>query len=132
MESVFIDNSHKGRYLNLIKSAGIYEYDRERQSLMYIISGNNDLYLKKDSIYDFYENVILSDCVISSKVDFCSSSRALIRLAFNLFNGYTDDYTNPLTLLCGLDSRNLLLAYQAILMRLQDQNCHLALACHGG
>jgi len=63
---------------------------------------------------------------------FCSTSKALIRLAYNLYCGYYDDYTNPLNLLCGLDSKNLFLACQAILIRLQGSKSCLALACRGG
>lgn len=103
MNYTFIDNFHKSRYLELIRIAEVSGYDLERQSLFYIISGNKDLYSKKNVIYDFYENAILSDCIISGEVDFCSSSKALIRLAYNLYNGYTDNYTNPLSLLYVLD-----------------------------
>ncbi len=132
MNNIFIDKCHQTRYTQLIDEAKIHEHDLERQSLLYILSGNEDLYLKRNNIYDFYENMIVTDCIISEKVDFCSSSKALIRLAYNLYNGYWDEYTNPLDLLCGLDSKNLFLAYQAILMRLQGKNNYLALACHGG
>ena len=129
MNYTFIDNFHKSRYLELIRIAGVSGYDLERQSLFYIISGNKDLYSKKNVIYDFYENAILSDCIISGEVDFCSSSKALIRLAYNLYNGYTDNYTNPLSLLYVLDPKNLFLAYQAILIRLQNSASCLVLSC---
>ena len=129
MNYTFIDNIHKSRYLELLGIAGVSEYNLERQSLFYIISGNKDLYSKKNVIYDFYENAILSDCIISGEVDFCSSSKALIRLAYNLYNGYTDNYTNPLSLLYVLDPKNLFLAYQAILIRLQNSASCLVLSC---
>ncbi|NLM42545.1 MAG: hypothetical protein GX201_00775 [Clostridiales bacterium] len=129
MNYTFIDNFHKNRYLELIRIARVSGYDLERQSLFYIISGNKDLYSKKNVIYDFYENAILSDCIISGEVDFCSSSKALIRLAYNLYNGYTDNYTNPLSLLYVLDPKNLFLAYQAILIRLQNSASCLVLSC---
>jgi len=129
MNYTFIDNFHKNRYLELIRIARVSGYDLERQSLFYIISGNKDLYSKKNVIYDFYENAILSDCIISGEVDFCSSSKALIRLAYNLYNGYTDNYTNPLDLLCWLDTENFFLAYQAILIRLQNSVSCMALGC---
>ncbi len=129
MNYTFIDNFHKNRYLELIRIARVSGYDLERQSLFYIISGNKDLYSKKNVIYDFYENAILSDCIISGEVDFCSSSKALIRLYYNLYNGYTDNYTNPLGLLCWLDTENFFLAYQAILIRLQNSVSCMALGC---
>jgi hypothetical protein len=132
VNDIFIDEFHKNRYMKLIAVAGVNEYDLERQSLFYIVAGNEDLYLKKKAIYDFFENAILPDCLSSGKVDFCSSSRALIRLAYNLYNGYSDYYTNPLSILCNLDSKNLFIACQAILKRFQSTHGHLALACHGG
>jgi len=101
-------------------------------ALFYIISGNEDLYVKKNAIYDFFDNLIMPECLISDMVDFCSSSKALIRLGFNLYNGYIDSYTNPLVLLCGLNSMNIFIAYQAILLRFQGRHQNLALACHGG
>lgn len=119
MNITFTDNDHKNRYLELIKKAHVNIHDVERQSLFYMISGNKDLYKKKHYIYDFYENAILSDCITAGEVDFCSSSKALIRLGYNLYNSYRDDYTSPLSILGGLDSKNLFLAYQAILIRLK-------------
>jgi hypothetical protein len=118
MNSIFTDTNHNFRYLELIKKAQVHKYDLERQSLFYIVSGNEDLYKKMCFIYDFYKNTILSDCITSSEVDFSSSSKALIRLAYNLYNGYIDDYTNPLSILGVLDSNNLFIAYQAILIRM--------------
>lgn len=118
MKNIFIDNAHKSRYFKLLTISKIHEHDLERRSLLYIIAGNEDLYLKRKAIYDFNENCILIECFNSDKVDFCSSSKALIRLAFNLFNGYADDYSNPVFLLCGLDSKNFFIACQAILLRL--------------
>ena len=101
----------------LIKKANIHKDDIERKTLFYIISGNNDLSIKQDFIYDFNENFINLDTLNSKDIDFCSSSKSLIRLGFNLYNGYSDDYTNPLCLLQNLDSKNYILANNAINMR---------------
>lgn len=131
MDRIFINDSHKTSYLGLVREAAINEYDIERKALFYIISGNDELYSKRYFIYDFSHNAILTDCIISGQVDFCSSSRSLIRLGYNLYNGYIDDYTSPLSLLCGLDSKNFFLAFHAILIRLKVKNHYLALACQG-
>ncbi len=108
------DNLHCNRYNELVSLGGIRSKDLERMSLFYIISGNEDLYMKKKSIYDFVENAINPECLNSDTVDFCSSSKTLIHLGFNLFNGYSDPTTNPMYIFCGLDTINSFIAYQAI------------------
>jgi hypothetical protein len=132
LDNIFTHSFHRSRYNKLASVSGLRDCDWERMALFYIISGNEDLYVKKKAIYDFYDNSIMPECLTTDKVDFCSSSKALIRLGFNLYNGYIDANTNPLLLLCGLDSKNLFIAYQAILLRLQGKHPYLALACHGG
>ena len=132
MDNIFTDGIHRLRYNKLAAITGLRDYDCERMALFYIISGNKDLYVKKKAIYDFFDNSIMPECLTTGNVDFCSSSKALIRLGFNLYNGYTDSETSPLFLLCGLDSKNLFIAYQAILLRLQGRHQYLALACRGG
>ncbi|MDD4402818.1 MAG: DUF6075 family protein [Desulfitobacteriaceae bacterium] len=132
MDNIFTDSLHRARYNKLSSISRLHDCDWERMSLFYIISGNEDLYVKKKAIYDFFENSIMPECLTADKVDLCSSSKALIRLGFNLYNGYIDSYTNPLFLLCGLDSKNLFIAFQAILLRLQGRHHYSAVACHGG
>jgi len=132
LNSIFTDNTHRTRYDKLASVSGLRDCDWEKMALFYIISGNEDLYVKKKAIYDFFDNSIMPECLTTDKVDFCSSSKALIRLGFNLYNGYFDLETNLLYLLCGLDSKNLFIAYQAILLRFQGRHRYLALACHGG
>lgn len=128
MNDIFIDNSHRTRYQNMLNLAHVHRYDIERKSLFYILSGNKDLYQKKHAIYDFHKNAIMFEWLECGKVDLCSSSKALIRLGFNLYNGYYDNITNPLSLLCEMDSENLFIAYQAILLRFQDTQHYLTLA----
>lgn len=91
-------------------------YDLERASLFYIITGNDDLYEKRRFIYDPSEHSI-RECLDDTNVDFSSGMRSLIRLGFNLYNGWSDRYTTPLSLLGSLDGGNLLLAGNAIMMR---------------
>lgn len=113
----FLNDKHKDIYLELIENSNVNPNDVERKVLFYIISGNDDLFKKKSSVYDFDEGFINFDCLDSSTVDFCSSSKALIRLGFNLYNGYTDNYTNPLDILGKLDFNNYLIANRAINIR---------------
>ncbi|MDR0286137.1 MAG: DUF6075 family protein [Clostridiales bacterium] len=129
MHDCFIDNSHKNRYSKLITVSGVHEYDSERQSLFYIISGNDDLFQKKKYIYDFYENFIIKDCLLPyNSIDFCSSSKSLIRLGFNLFNGYWEYFDSPLELFGLLDHKNLFIACNALLLRLRGNQRLLALS----
>ena len=117
----FLTNTHKENYINLINLSNIHIGDLERKSLFYIIAGNIDLFKKKEYIYDFSKNCIDTDSLISDEVDFCFSSKALIRLGFNLYNGYNDNYTTPLYLLGSLDSDNYTIANDAINLRFSKQ-----------
>ncbi len=67
-------------------------------------------------IYDFCEHSIRF-CLEDSTVDFSSSMCSLIRLGFNLYNSWSDNYTTPMYLLGSLDSHNLLLAENAMRLR---------------
>ncbi|WP_432409388.1 DUF6075 family protein [Wukongibacter sp. M2B1] len=50
------------------------------------------MFSKRKHIYDFEKGAINQACLDSGEVDFCSSSRALIRLGYNLYNSYSDRY----------------------------------------
>lgn len=113
----FFNDNHKSNYYHLAKKVNLHIGDYERKALFYIISGNDELFKKKSSIYDFYDNCIKFDVLDYKSTDFCSSSKALIRLGFNLYNGFTDDYTNPLNILGCLDSKNYNIAKCAINIR---------------
>jgi len=110
-----MDPMQASRYYEFVKRSNMAPDDTERTSLFFILSGNDDLYSKVNHIYNFDENSIRPECF--STVDLCSSSKALVRLGFNLFNGYTDDYTDVLSLFCNLDSQNSKLAISAIMIR---------------
>jgi hypothetical protein len=53
----------------------------------------------------------------TGQVDLCSSSKELVRLAYNLFNGYEDECTTPRDLFYNLDRKNFLVAKGGIDMR---------------
>jgi len=92
----FLNTEHENKLIELIQRDGIHPKDKERISLFYILSGNADLFVKSGFIYDFKNHQIEPECLVNGGVDFCSSSRALIRLGYNLYNGYQDDMTTPL------------------------------------
>lgn len=91
--------------------------DVERWALFYIIAGNHDLHRKANYIYDFVEHQIEPDCLYDSGLGFCSSSRSLVKLAYNLYNGYQDNDLSPADLLSGLDAENFYLASESMAIR---------------
>jgi len=88
--------------------------DAERTALFWILSGNTDLFEKSSSIYDFDDHFIKPDVLENGIVDFCSGSRSLVKLGFNLFNSFPADVINTF---CTLDSDNFELAIEAIKIR---------------
>jgi len=113
----FITKQHKERFKELLQSDNTYREDVERRSLFYILSGNEDLFRKKNHIYDFKDHSIEPDCLDSENVDFSTSSKALIRLGFNLYNSYSDDSTSPIDILYSLDGNNYNLAMNGMDIR---------------
>ncbi len=113
----FLDEQHELSYNQMIQRDNTYPTDNERRAMFYILSGNEDLMSKVNHIYDFQEHSIRPNCLDSKWVDLSLSSKSLVRLAFNLYNNYTDDYTSPLNLLYHLDDRNYNLALNSIDIR---------------
>jgi len=107
-----ITELHKQRFFELLKLDETSEKDVERRSLFYILSGNDELYGLTNEMYDFNDHSIEPDILDTS---ICSSSKALIKLAFNLYNG--DFNPEIMATFCGLDSDNFELAIRAIRMR---------------
>lgn len=106
--------SFEDRFNQLLQKDGTYERDLERKALFYILAGNLDLYSKVNFIYDFEDKGIKPECLESEGVDFCSSSRKLIKLGFNLFNSFPADVIDTFYV---LDEDNFNLALNAIKIR---------------
>ena len=111
------NKEHENQLITLLQMDETHPKDVEKVALFYILSGSTDLYAKSNSIYDFAKHQIEPDCLHDGSVDFCSSSRALIRLAYNLYNGYQDERSSPIHLLSGLDTDNFLLATESMGIR---------------
>ena len=107
---------HKIQFQKLLTEDNTFPEDTERIALFYIISGNSDLYRKRSYIYDF-KNHGIKECLQNADVDFSSGMRSLIRLGYNLYNGYTDNSTSPAALFYNLDDNNQKLALNAISIR---------------
>jgi len=113
----FLNTEHENKLMELIQRDGTHPKDKERISLFYILSGNDDLYAKSKSIYNFSRHQIIPECLNGGSVDLCSSSRALIRLGYNLYNSYQDSDTSPIIILSGLDEDNYFLATESLEVR---------------
>ena len=107
------------RFNDLMKRDNTHPRDLERRSLFYILAYANegDLYNKINHIYDFEDNCIKLECLEESIVDLCSSAVSLIRLGFNLFNGYSEGRIDVLSVFSGLDDSNYEIAKKAIDIR---------------
>lgn len=101
------------RYQHMLEMSGATPGDLERRALFHIIAGNEELYNNVNSLYDFDENVILTEC-LDGEVYLSSSSRKLVKLAYHLYNGYE---TSVLDVFSGLGDDNARLAIEAIKIR---------------
>jgi len=70
------------------------------------------------------EEHCIRSCLDGGGIDFSTSMRSLIRLGFNLYNGWSDSHTTPLSILGCLDSNNLLLAGIAVMIRFSMDPMH--------
>lgn len=116
METYFLNLEHKERFKEMIEQDKTHSKDTERLSLFYIISGNEELYRKRRYIYDTYDHRIFSNFE-NNGIDFSYGLKSLIKLGYNLYNGWSDSDTTPLRLLGSLDSNNIELARHAIAIR---------------
>lgn len=103
------------KYMSLIDKDNTHKSDLERKSLFYILAGNYDLYEKKHFIYDFEERSINLECLESDFLDFSTSARKLLELAFNHFNGMNKADVSEI--LSVLDEDNLKLAIDSMKIR---------------
>lgn len=99
----------------LIKRDNTKNTDIERLALFYILANNEDLFQKVNYIYDFDDHSIKIDCF--NRVDLSSSSEALVKLAFNLYNGFKAEYSDILSIFSTLDEKNYDIAMKAINIR---------------
>lgn len=113
MEHDPIESEQKKRLEDLIREDGTECWDWERVSLFYIVAGSEKLYRKRYYLYDFKERCIRT-CIKESGEDFSSSEWALIKLGFNLYNGYREENMTPIDLFWNLDDQNKRTAYNAI------------------
>lgn len=123
---MFLNSDHEKQYKNFLQMDSTATDDRERKSMFYIFSGNRDLISKGiENFYDFSEHMMnfSPDELEGVTGKLCSSSRALLMLACNLYNsGYnslsvTDTFWN-------LDADNYKIATEAIRIRFEPEESH--------
>ncbi len=120
MKTCFKNDLHRERFLALATEDNMHPGDYGRASLFFLLSGNDDLYKKRRHIYDTGRHGICR-CLENAGVDFSSSARSLIRLGFNLYNNWSDEYTTPWWILGRLDQNNLWLAERAVRIRFSPE-----------
>ena len=82
---------------------------------LFLIFSNDDLFGKVTHLYDFNEHSIKPESLENGDVDLSSSSRKLVKVAYNLYNGHYE--ADVLDTFAGLDDQNANLDIQAIKIR---------------
>lgn len=100
------------RLLELMKKDGTHERDNERKALFHIMASNEELFKLQNSIYDFQDHSIKPEILESG---ICTSSKNLITIGFNLYNGYPTD--SFLSCFSGLDAKNFETVIEALRIR---------------
>lgn len=106
--------SFEDKFNELIIKDNTNESDIERQSLFYILAGNDELYRNADSIYNFDERMIDLEVIERNHLKVGNGAKSLIKLGFNLYNGTETDL---LSVFINLDNENFELALNAIQFR---------------
>lgn len=110
----FLNQDHEIRYKSLIRKDMTSDYDFEKIAMFYILSGNTDIWNKGiEKFYDFTEHGITPDKL--KKIDLCTSSKALINLAYQPYVGNNKYTINDI--FKSLNADNAQLAFNAIEIR---------------
>jgi hypothetical protein len=116
MENYYISKEQKRRLISMMLEDHTKPEDLERISLFYILAGNERLYLSRNAIYDFTQHCIKPD-IMNGRKELSSGILSLIKLGFNLYNGYTEADMTPMDLFWNLDHSNRQIAKNAIYIR---------------
>ena len=120
----FINKEHEERFNNLVgRGRGVSINDIERVPGMYIMSANEDLFHKVDSLYNFDKGRFRIDIVEDEqgnlkpkfRIPLSSSEKKMMLLAFDMYSG--NDSLGINELFSSLDSSNREIVLSAIMMR---------------
>lgn len=116
MSYLFEKEEHECRFYTIIDKDSTSEFDSERISMFYIISGNTELYSHLHEIYDCRTHRLKQNPL--HKLEYmCSSSQKLLMLALHLYNSRNCKNITPFEILNNLDRYNLDLALNALHLR---------------
>lgn len=115
----FLGEVHENTFYDLLEKANV-KNDIERESLFFIIAGNNELYKNVNKIYNFKENNININInedgeIYIPDLPVSSSARKLAYLAIQLYNSCNKQ--SVMDTFAGLDENNFRLAINAIKLR---------------
>lgn len=113
----FLDKKHVTNYQKLLFQDHTHPKDIQRKSFFYIISGNEYLYLRRYSIYDFGIHEILPFNQVDDIMNLSDGSMMLLRLAYNLYNGNDEGNLIPYDVFYVLNKRNFTVVKGGIDMR---------------
>jgi len=118
----FLSSEHEETYKTYLSLSGCHPEDRERKAFFFLLAGNKDLQSKGiNRIYDFKENRLkFSPGEMPKGMDLCSSSRAILKLACNLYNSSYESLSVSDTF-SNLDKNNYSLVMQAIEIRFSPE-----------
>lgn len=106
-------------FIELLEKVGADANNPEHKSLFWIISQNKTFYKRAQEIYDFEANTIIPECLVEDS--FSASEKAMLRLAFNLFNGLMSHNNDVADIFSVLDDHNFEICIEAIRIRFSKQ-----------
>lgn len=120
----FYNDEHKKYYEEFIKKDSTRNGDVERQAIFYLLALSSTTAANINSLYDFKDHSINFDGLSSGFQT--STSLALCKLAFNLYNGFDGcmgdgekiKYMTPLDIFCYFDADMIDYIFYAIRLRL--------------
>lgn len=129
MKEYFLSDTHYQRFLIMGEEMELEHVNNSYwRSLLYIFSGDEQLFENRNSLVDFRNRVIHAENWFTG--EYSGGEQRLLALAFNLFTDIDyfefDNgdryYISPLYVFSGLDEKNYLLAKNAIDVRLESTN----------
>lgn len=119
----FVDEKHKSSYREFIAKDKTENWDNERKSLFYLFSMFEETREHINQLYDFKNHWIIPEGLNEDWQT--GGSRAVTRLAFNLYNrfctdddGKVDERFNVMSIISLIDRQYIEYVFEAIRIRL--------------